>query len=105
MSASSNALTALQEGAVASGRRPEGANARFGKPATLSFARLLLVGLLHTTVTYARPLANFGLISILGEDEGQDEPKDPADARLWIYLSTALVLVLLGGVFAGLTIA
>jgi metal transporter CNNM len=35
----------------------------------------------------------------------EDLPKDPEDASLWIYLSTAMVLVLLGGAFAGLTIA
>jgi metal transporter CNNM len=32
-------------------------------------------------------------------------PKDPKDARLWIYLSTAFALVVAGGAFAGLTIA
>ncbi|KAH7119623.1 hypothetical protein B0J11DRAFT_534178 [Dendryphion nanum] len=37
--------------------------------------------------------------------EDEDLPKSPDDPDLWIYLSTAIVLVLLGGVFAGLTIA
>ncbi|KAF2649099.1 DUF21-domain-containing protein [Lophiostoma macrostomum CBS 122681] len=35
----------------------------------------------------------------------EDLPKDPADASLWAYLGTAIALVLLGGAFAGLTIA
>ena len=35
----------------------------------------------------------------------EDTPKDAQDPTLWVYLSVALVLVLLGGAFAGLTIA
>jgi metal transporter CNNM len=42
-----------------------------------------------------------GAIHVLEEDL----LKDPKDASLWLYLTTALILVLLGGVFAGLTIA
>jgi metal transporter CNNM len=38
-----------------------------------------------------------------GADE--DLPKDSSDPSLWIYLSFAVALVLLGGVAAGLTIA
>ncbi|KAF2735900.1 DUF21-domain-containing protein [Polyplosphaeria fusca] len=38
-------------------------------------------------------------------DDEDDLPKDPADASLWAYLGTAIALVLLGGAFAGLTIA
>lgn len=41
-------------------------------------------------------------IHILEAPEG---PRDPKDARLWVYLGTALFLVLTGGIFAGLTIA
>ena len=38
--------------------------------------------------------------------EDDDElPKAPGDPDLWIYLGVAVTLVLLGGVFAGLTIA
>lgn len=35
----------------------------------------------------------------------EDAGKDPEDPTLWIYLATALTLVLFGGIFAGLTIA
>jgi metal transporter CNNM len=35
----------------------------------------------------------------------QDTPKDAEDPGLWLYLTVAAVLVLLGGAFAGLTIA
>jgi metal transporter CNNM len=35
----------------------------------------------------------------------QEEPKPTDDPGLWVYLATAAALVLLGGAFAGLTIA
>lgn len=35
----------------------------------------------------------------------KDEPEEVPPSSLWVYLSTAVALVLLGGVFAGLTIA
>ena len=72
----------------------------------LSSARLILVGLIHAAVTCARPFTNS--VDIYKEhhhSDVPDEPRSPEDAELWIYLSVALVLVLLGGAFAGLTIA
>jgi metal transporter CNNM len=72
----------------------------------LSSARLLLVGLIHAAVTCARPFTNS--VDIYKEhhhSDVPDEPRSPEDAQLWIYLSVALLLVLLGGAFAGLTIA
>lgn len=62
---------------------------------------LLTAGLLLSAVGHAAPLKHIP-ISIL---EDEDLPKDPKDASLWIYLSVAIALVLLGGIFAGLTIA
>ena len=35
----------------------------------------------------------------------EETPKPTSDPTLWIYLAVAVALVLLGGVFAGLTIA
>lgn len=35
----------------------------------------------------------------------QPDPKPAEDPSLWLYLTTAALLVILGGVFAGLTIA
>lgn len=61
---------------------------------------LLSAGLLLSAVGHAAPLRHIP-IAVLEEDL----PKDPGDASLWIYLSVAVALVLLGGVFAGLTIA
>lgn len=78
-------------------------NNAFGamRPAVLSAARLLLIPLAS-----AAPLTSLFPRHgprILEDDE--DLPKDPDDPGLWIYLSVAIFLVLLGGVFAGLTIA
>lgn len=68
-----------------------------GSPATFSIIKLLAVAILHPTVSYAAPL----LARAVEEDEG----KSPDDPDLWVYLGTAIALVLLGGAFAGLTIA
>ncbi|EKG12808.1 Cystathionine beta-synthase core [Macrophomina phaseolina MS6] len=62
---------------------------------------LLTAGLLLSAVGHAAPLKHLP-VSVL---EDEDLPKDPGDASLWIYLSVAVALVLLGGIFAGLTIA
>jgi metal transporter CNNM len=62
----------------------------------------LLVCLLQAFAPLVKALPMFpDALRVLSE-EG---PKDPKDARLWVYLSTAIALVLLGGAFAGLTIA
>ena len=37
--------------------------------------------------------------------EEEEPPMSPKDSSLWIYLAVAVALVLLGGAFAGLTIA
>ncbi|EME49920.1 hypothetical protein DOTSEDRAFT_85203 [Dothistroma septosporum NZE10] len=62
------------------------------RPAVLVAARLLLL-----------PLASAAPILHTLADE--DLSKDADDPSLWIYLGVAVALVLLGGVFAGLTIA
>ena len=71
------------------------------RPAVLGLARLCLIPLAS-----AAPLGIFsrdGSAKVLEGDE--DLPKDPGDPSLWIYISVAMALVLLGGAFAGLTIA
>ncbi|RFU32764.1 hypothetical protein B7463_g3537, partial [Scytalidium lignicola] len=65
---------------------------------TLGLAKVLLLGLSQLSSVTAAPLK-----SLLGIKE--EEPRDPDDPSLWIYLTVAMVLVLLGGAFAGLTIA
>lgn len=62
----------------------------------------LLVYLLHTCVPAVKA---FPLVKRAVNALEEDLPKSPQDATLWVYLSLAMVLVLAGGVFAGLTIA
>lgn len=70
-------------------------------PAAFSFVKLLAASILHPTLSYAAPIFTRSIHSF-EEEEG---PKSPDDASLWVYLSVAVALVLLGGAFAGLTIA
>ena len=70
------------------------------RPAILTAARLCLVPLVS-----AAPVHLFGGNTIHTYETDDDLPRDADDPSLWIYLSVAVFLVLLGGVFAGLTIA
>ena len=67
------------------------------RPVVLGLAKMLVMGLGQLSMTNAAPLKT--LLHLADEESSADEPS------LWIYLSTALMLVLLGGAFAGLTIA
>lgn len=62
----------------------------------------LMMALASVPVSYAAPM-----LALRKEHGGGDDelPKEPDDPSLWIYLGTAVALVLIGGVFAGLTIA
>jgi len=55
------------------------------------------------------PLASAAPLGLWSRDvrvwEDEDLPKSPDDPNLWAYLGVAVALVLLGGAFAGLTIA
>ena len=62
---------------------------------------MLLLVLAQISHVAAAPVKEF--LGLLKEDEGA--PKGAKDASLWLYLTVAAVLVLLGGAFAGLTIA
>lgn len=62
----------------------------------------LLVLLVQIPLSYAAPLIPRALRVL---EAGEPEPKSPDDPDLWVYLGTAVALVLLGGAFAGLTIA
>lgn len=69
------------------------------RPAALGLAKLMLLPLAS-----AAPLGLWSRgLGVLKEQE--DLPKDADDPNLWVYLGVAVVLVLLGGAFAGLTIA
>ena len=66
-------------------------------------AKLLFLGLNQLSITHAAPLLPYLPFVNLASDE--DPPMSPAKPTLWIYLAVAIALVLLGGAFAGLTIA
>ncbi|KZF21153.1 DUF21-domain-containing protein [Xylona heveae TC161] len=67
----------------------------------LPFLKMLFMTLLaNLPMLRAAPLLSSFPV-ILDAPEG----KPPTDPRLWVYLGVAVVLVLLGGAFAGLTIA
>jgi metal transporter CNNM len=66
----------------------------------IRLARVLMT-LAAIPVSYAAPL--FMPLKEHGGDELKPKPAD--DPNLWIYLGTAVALVVIGGVFAGLTIA
>ena len=66
-----------------------------------SFANVLILGLMNFPLLRALALPLSSGYRASEEDAG----KDPEDPTLWIYLATALTLVLFGGIFAGLTIA
>jgi metal transporter CNNM len=68
------------------------------RPAVIGLAKILFLGLSQLSFATAAPLKKFLHITE-EEHHGTEEPS------LWLYLSTAVVLVLLGGAFAGLTIA
>lgn len=84
-----------QRYATPSARSPQQYGFATLRPAVLVAARLLLL-----------PLASAApILSTFGDQGDDDLPKDADDPSLWIYLGVAVALVLLGGVFAGLTIA
>ncbi len=68
--------------------------------AILSTMKLVLAGIANIPFINALPI-RFLPATLLVADEGIP-PKSP---KLWIYLVVAMFLVLLGGAFAGLTIA
>lgn len=74
---------------------PNGFRAVTLRPAVLGLAKLAFIPLVS-----AAPL-----LTARSHDHGDDDGMSSEDPDLWIYLSIAVALVLLGGAFAGLTIA
>lgn len=71
------------------------------RPAILGLSKIIFLGLCQISSVSAAPLWLFvGL-----EHHDDDGPIDAQDPSLWLYLGVAAILVLLGGAFAGLTIA
>ena len=71
------------------------------RPTILGLAKVLVLSLAQVPFVRAAPIHASRLFFAAEEEEG----KAPGDPSLWIYLSVAAALVLLGGAFAGLTIA
>jgi metal transporter CNNM len=68
------------------------------RPGVQGLAKVLFLVLAQLSHASAAPLKQFfGFVKA-------EEP-DPEDASMWLYLTIAAILVLLGGAFAGLTIA
>ena len=72
------------------------------RPAILSVVKLLLCGIANIPLLRAAP-TRFSPFTTFAE--GEPDPLPAKSPTLWIYLSVAVALVLLGGAFAGLTIA
>ena len=68
-------------------------------PMAVSLTRMLVVGLMNLPLLRALALP-LGLSTSFVEEEPEVD-----DASLWLYLGIAFALVVLGGIFAGLTIA
>ena len=71
------------------------------RPAVLGLAKALFLALGQLPIVQAAPLYTSAFL-FAKEEEGAKPPDNPS---LWIYLTVAAALVLLGGAFAGLTIA
>jgi metal transporter CNNM len=77
--------------------RPGGLNGyASARSSVLGLAKVLFLCL---SSAYAAPLHN--ALHMTKEEEHEE----PDDINLWLYLTVAMVLVLAGGAFAGLTIA
>jgi metal transporter CNNM len=70
------------------------------RPAAFTTISLILLLFAYLPLSHGAPVG-LPSISILEKDELK--PAD--DPSLWLYLGTAAILVILGGAFAGLTIA
>ena len=77
-----------------------GLNAR--RPTVQGLSKLLFLALAQITHVAAAPLKDYIGHSKHAHLENHPDEEDPS---LWLYLAVAAVLVLLGGAFAGLTIA
>ena len=69
------------------------------RPITLAITKLLLITIAQLPLVRSLPLK---ITPFIAEEDG---PKSASDPSLWLYLGVSAALVLLGGAFAGLTIA
>ena len=91
-------------GMVATTRSRPAFNGAVGgaRPAAVGLAKVLFMAASQISIAAGAPVGSW----LMGHGGGEDDlPKSPDDPSLWIYLSIAMVLVVSGGAFAGLTIA
>lgn len=69
----------------------------------LALAKVFIRAIGHFPLVQATPIHHLKANFLHTQDEPEAKPAD--DASLWLYLGVAAALVLLGGAFAGLTIA
>lgn len=72
------------------------------RPIVVSAVKLLLFSIASLPLMRAAPTRHTPLYTMA---DAEEPPMSPAAPTLWIYLAVAVALVLLGGAFAGLTIA
>ena len=73
-------------------------------PIVHGLGKIVSVGLLQIASVAAAPIAELSHKHLPSVFKPVDEP-EAEDVSLWLYLGIAAILVLLGGAFAGLTIA
>lgn len=71
------------------------------RPMVMSAVKLLLLSIAGLPMMRAAPTRYVPSTTMADEEP----PMSPAGPTLWIYMAVAVALVLLGGAFAGLTIA
>ena len=70
------------------------------RPAIYSIVKLLYLSLTQLPAVYAAPLDHLTVLS-----QVKANAEKPGNGEFWAYIGIAIALVLLGGAFAGLTIA
>jgi metal transporter CNNM len=71
------------------------------RPLVLELSKIIALTIGQSSLVQAAP---FHASTLLFSAQ-KASPKEAEDPSLWLYLTTAAILVLLGGAFAGLTIA
>lgn len=72
------------------------------KSLTFSVAKILVVLISYLPALQSRPTDGIGLLVTITDDDDGFPAEDPAGAAFWWKLGISIILVLLGGVFAGI---
>ena len=98
MAATEPSIRAMHHGSPTS---PSSSGFARSRPIVLSGAKLLMLGITNLPFLGATPIGYLPSSKFVKVNDAMP----PERPTLWIYLAVALGLVLLGGAFAGLTIA